>query len=100
MLPDPDNEAARAELHRSIMVAFCSVLHESRLSPMTVMSLAAAAVGSIYKEVADEHRSGACPCGWQPNPGADVEALQAALAATTKTIPLSDLRVVQVVGRA
>jgi hypothetical protein len=89
MLPDPDNEAARAELHQSIMV-----------SPMTVMRLAAAAVGSIYKEVADEHRSGACPCGWQPNPGADVEALQAALAATTKTIPLSDLRVVQVVGRA
>lgn len=48
---------------------------------MTVMTLAAAAVGAIYKEITDEHRrDGTCPCGWQPIPRADVEALQAALA--------------------
>lgn len=100
MSPDPDIDAVRAELHRAFMAAFCNVLHASRLPPMTVMSLAAATVGSIYKEIADEHRIDACPCGWQPNPRADVKALQTALAATTQTIPLSDLRVVQVVGRA
>lgn len=96
----PDAEAARAELHRAIMAAFCNVLHASRLPPMTVMSFAAAAVGLIYKEIADEHRIDACPCGWQPNPRADVEALQTALAATTQTIPPSDLRAVQAAGRA
>jgi hypothetical protein len=101
MPPDPDNEAAGAELHRSIMASFCRVLHATRLPPMTVMSLAAAVVGSIYREVADEHRSdGACRCGWQPYPAGDVEALQAALAAATQAIPLSDLRVVQAAGRA
>lgn len=100
MPPDPDNDAARAELHRSIMAAFCDVLHASRLPPMTVMSLAAAVIGSIYKEVADEHRGGACPCGWQPNPRADVEVLRTALAATAQAVPVSDLRVVQAAGRA
>ncbi len=100
MPPDPDTDAARDELNRAIMAAFCSVLHASRLPPMTVMSLAASAVGSIYKEIADEHRADACPCGWHPNPRTDVEVLQTALAATTQTISLSDLRVVQVAGRA
>jgi hypothetical protein len=97
---DPDTEIARAELHRSIMAAFSNVLHGSRLHPMTVMSLVAAAVGSVYKEIADEHRSGACPCGWNPNPRVDVEALQTALAATTHTLPPWDLRVIQIAGRA
>lgn len=97
---DPDAEAARDELHRAILSAFCNVLHASRLPPMTVMRLAAATVGSIYKETADEHRCGACPCGWQPHPGADLEALQTALAAATEAVPLSDPRTIQVAGRA
>jgi hypothetical protein len=83
------------------MAAFCNVLHATRLPPMTVMSLAADAVGYIYKEGANEHRaSDACPCGWQPNPRADVEALQAALATTTQTVQISDLRAVPVARRA
>lgn len=101
MPSDPNTEVARAELHRSIMAAFCKVLHASKLPPMTMMSLAAGIVGSIYKEVADEHRFGdPCPCGWQPNPSVDVEALQAALAAAKETDPIPDLRIVQVAGRA
>jgi hypothetical protein len=101
MPSDPDTEAARAELHRAIMAAFCNVLHASKLPPMTVMSLAAGVVGSIYKEVADQHRyDDPCPCGWQPSPTLDVEVLQAALAEMTETDPLPDLRIVQVAGRA
>lgn len=101
LTPDPHNEAARAELHRSIMAAFSKMLHANRLPPMTVMTLAAAAIGSIYKEVADAHRChDACACGWQPDPSADVRALQTALAATTQAFPPSDLRIVQVAGRA
>jgi len=101
MQPDTESESAGAEMHRSIMMAFCDVLRTTRLPPMTVMSLAASALGAVYKEVADQHRSdGACPCGWTPNLHADVEALQAALAATTQAIPSVDLRAMQAVGRA
>jgi len=68
---------------------------------MTAMSFAAAAIGSIYKQVADQHRFGEpCVCGWQPNPLADVEALQAALSGAAAPAPLPDLRTVQVAGRA
>ena len=82
------------------MAAFCNVLNASRHPPMTMMSLAAATIGSIYKEMADEHQGNACPCGWHPNPRADVEALRTALAATIHAIPLSDLRAIQAAGRA
>ncbi|MBS4005552.1 MAG: hypothetical protein KGZ91_19450 [Afipia sp.] len=96
-----DIETARAELHRAVMAAFCNTLHASLLPPMTVMALTAAAVGAIYRDIADEHRRDTvCPCGWQPSTSADVEALQSALASTVEVRPLADLAIVQVVGRA
>ena len=101
MQPDPDSESAGAEMHRSIMMAFCDVLRTTRLPPMTVMSLAASALGAVYKEVAEQHGSdGGCPCGWRPDLRADIEALQSALAATTQAIPSVDLRAMHAVGRA
>jgi hypothetical protein len=101
MQSDTDSESAGAEMHRSIMIAFCDVLRTTQLPPMTVMSLAASALGAVYKEVADQHRcDGGCTCGWKPNLRADVEALQAALAAKTQAVPSSDLRVMEAVGRA
>jgi hypothetical protein len=89
-------------MHRFIMIAFsANVLRITRLPPMTVMSLAASALGAVYKEVADQHRSdGGCTCGWKPNLRADVEALQAALASRMQTVPAADLRVMQGVGHA
>ena len=101
MQSDTDSESAGAEMHRSIMIAFCDVLRTTQLPPMTVMSLAASALGAVYKEVADQHRcDGGCTCGWKPNLRADVEALQAALAAKTQAVPSGDLRVMEAVGRA
>jgi len=98
---DADSEFAGAEMHRSIMTAFCNILRTTQMPPMTVMSLAASALGAVYKEVADQHRcDGGCPCGWKPNLRVDVEALQAALAATTQAVPSADLRVMQAAGRA
>ena len=67
MQPVPNSEFAGTEMHRSIMTAFCDVLRTTGLPPMTVMGSAASALGEVYKEVADQHRSGACPCGWEPN---------------------------------
>ena len=101
MQPDPDSQSAGAEMHRSIMMAFCDVLRTTRLPPMTVMSLAASALGAVYKEVADQHRfDGGCPCGWKPDLRADIAALQLTLAATTQAIPSVDLRAMDAVGRA
>jgi hypothetical protein len=100
MQPVPDSASAGTEMHRSIMTAFCDVLRTTGLPPMTVMRLAASALGEIYKEVAEQHRSGACPCGWEPNLRTDLAALQAALAATTQASPSIDLRAMQAAGRA
>lgn len=101
MQSDTDSESAGAKMHRSILTAFCDVLRTTQLPPITVMSLAASALGAVYKEVADQHRcDDGCPCGWKPSPPADVEALQAALAATMQAVPSADLRVMQVVGHA
>lgn len=105
MQPDPVGEAprqdARAELRQLVMSAFCGVLHDTRLSPLAVLELAAEAVGSVYREVADAHLGEAsCPCGWQPNLPADVAALQAALALVAAPPPGIDLARVAVVGRA
>jgi hypothetical protein len=101
MQPDPDSDSAGAEMHRSIMTAFCDVLRTSQLPPMTVMNLAASALGAVYREVAAQHRSdGTCPCGWKPNPPTDIAILQAALAASMEAVPSSDLRTMQAVGRA
>ena len=101
MQSDTDSESASAEMHRSIMIAFCDVLRTTQLPPMTVMSLAASALGAVYKEVADQHRcDGGCTCGWQPSMQADIEALQAALASKIQAVPSADLRVMQAAGRA
>jgi hypothetical protein len=98
---DDDTEAARAALRQVVMTAFCDMLHESRLAPMTVMALAAEALGSIYQEVADAHRhEDACPCGWRPSLERDIEALQVAVARTARPAPVTDLRLARVAGRA
>jgi hypothetical protein len=101
MQPDAEIEAARTALHRMIRAAFGRAIHTHPLPTLTLLKLAAAAVGAIYKEVAEDHlRAGSCPCGWQPSLPEDVEALQAALAATTEAAPCSDLGLVEIAGRA
>ena len=101
MSSDFDTRTVQAEMRRSIVAAFCKAINEGGFPPMTVMGLAATAIGSIYREVADQHRSGgSCPCGWQPDPDADLELLQAALAIAMQASSLPDLRVVQVAGCA
>ena len=98
---DPDHEAARVAFYQSIMAAFCKVLHDSRLPPMTVMGFAATAIGSIYQDVASHHRRAPlCGCGWQPDPASDIEALQTALVRAARSTPLPDLRFLQAAGRA
>jgi hypothetical protein len=98
---DPHHDAARAALYQSIVAAFCKVLNDSKLPAMTVLGLSAAAIGSIYQDIADQHRGDVlCKCGWQPDPSFDIETLQSALAGAAKSIPFEDLRFLQAAGRA
>lgn len=103
MPPDTQHlrQDARAELRQLVMNAFCGILHESRLSPQAVLELTAEAIGSVYREVADAHLGDiSCPCGWHPEPAADIAALQAVLAQAALPRPGIDLAQVEVAGRA
>ncbi len=83
------------------MTAFCAALRDTRLPPLTLIELAAAAVGSVYREVADAHCGDQpCPCGWHPRLREDLEALQAALALSAAPVPQGDLARMPVLGRA
>ncbi|WP_291975905.1 MULTISPECIES: hypothetical protein [unclassified Chelatococcus] len=96
-----DRSFYEVELRQAVMAAFCNVLHGSRLPPMTVLSMAAEALGSVYREIHDAHRGdNACPCGWQPDPQADIAMLQKALVMTAQRSSDPDLRQMQIAGRA
>ncbi len=96
------SEEASAHIRATIMNEFCEVMHKTGLSPIAVMRLAAQAVGSIYREVADVHACpDGCPCGWRPHEVSDIEVLGAALAAACRQHRRShDLRLMRVIGSA
>lgn len=76
-------------MRQMVMQTFCDLLHATNLAPMTVLEYASAAVGSVYREVADAHTwPSACPCGWQPDEIGDITILQNALVCEA----ISDLR--------
>ena len=85
VLPEGADEGDVAAMREVILDAFCYLLHSRKLEPMTVLSLAAMAVGSVYKEVAGAHLGpDRCRCGWDPSLLADISGLQAALAEAAK----------------
>lgn len=105
MQPDQESvetlETARVEIREAVMTAFCAALRDTRLPPLALIELAAAAVGSVYREVADAHCGDQpCPCGWHPRLPTDLEALQAALALSATPVPQGDLARMAVLGRA
>lgn len=94
-------EAARAGIRQAVLTAFCAALQDTRLPPLTLIELAAQAVGSVYREVADAHCGDQpCPCGWRPRLAADLAALQAALALSAGSAQQPDLARMAVLGRA
>ena len=94
-------ETARADIREAVMTAFCAALHDTRLPPLALLELAAAAVGSVYREVADAHCGDQpCPCGWHPRLLEDLEALQAAMALSAVPALQPDLASMVVLGRA
>jgi hypothetical protein len=98
---DEEIATARDHMRKAIMVAFCGIMRTTQFRPMTALSFAAMAVGSIYREIADAHCDDQrCPCGWEPCRAVDIEALLTALAMTAQLRPEIDLRLVQAAGKA
>jgi hypothetical protein len=95
-----DEDSAQTYLNHAIMTTFCRTLDSSRLPPSVVMRLIATALGSTYREVAAAHQDGQCPCGWKPEPEADIEALRSSLEDAATPRRADDLHSMPAVGRA
>lgn len=100
-LPQRDeHHAMRKQLDNALLSTFCRALDSSYLTPMTVLSAMAEALGSVYRQVADSHHTGECRCGWAPETLQDIARLQSALGATANPAPDDTLSTMQTLGRA
>lgn len=95
-----DRRTIQADLDRVLMMAFGRALDVSGLMPMAVMNVMANAFGTLYRQVAEQHQSQPCPCGWQPASGQDIELLKSALEAAAKWEPAHELLTMPARGRA
>ncbi|MET3926305.1 hypothetical protein [Devosia sp. 2618] len=97
-----DSDATFAAMRAALMASYAGALATSRLSPLEALECMAAALGTIYREVADAHIDPqGCPCGWQPNELLDIVALEQSIAANAvkdEDATLFDLRSMLPVG--
>ena len=94
-------DEAEAHIRATMMKELCEAMGASGLPPLAVLRLAARAIGSIYREMAEAHIGiGACQCGWRPRDAHDAELLTTALLAACRARPHDDLRIMQVAGSA
>lgn len=93
--------APETTLERALTCAFWRAVQQQPMPVMDALEAAARAVGALYRQAAAVHGpNGACGCGWQPDPEADLIVLEAMLAAAIKERPRPDLAAMEVVGRA
>ncbi|MCR6673443.1 hypothetical protein [Devosia ginsengisoli] len=77
-----DRTATFAAVRAALMASYSGTLASTRMSPLEALECMAAALGSLYREVADAHIDPqGCRCGWQPHAVLDMVALEQALAA-------------------
>lgn len=77
-----DRNAAFTAVRAALMASYAGSLAASHMSPIEALECMAAALGTIYREVADPHLDPAgCGCGWRPNELLDIVALEQAIAA-------------------
>ena len=77
-----DRAATFAAVRAALLASYSGALASTHMSPLEALECMAAALGSIYREVADAHIDPhGCPCGWQPHAVLDMVALEQALAA-------------------
>lgn len=88
-------------LHQRVLILFCEALEVNQAQPMDVLEDLAAALGKIYREVADAHLPPRnCICGWEPSGYSDVHVMQYALARAALPATLSSLALSPVIGHA
>lgn len=97
-----DRDAAFAAIRAALMSSYSGSLASTRMSPLEALECMAAALGSIYREVADAHiHPDGCRCGWVPHDVLDLVALEQAIAANAvreDSEEVFDLRSVTPVG--
>jgi len=77
-----DRDATFVAVRAALMASYAGALASPRMSPLEALECMAAALGSIYREVADSHLDPhGCPCGWQPHDILDLAALEQAMVA-------------------
>lgn len=92
---------ARSDFHQTIMSSLNRVLQGTELPTLTALALAAEAVGTVYREMAEAHRNDPdCPCGWRPDPETDIEIMQRAMERVTYVAAKPDLVSMQPAGKA
>lgn len=97
-----DRDATYAAIRAAMLASYAGTLASTHMSPLEALECIAAAVGSIYREVADSHLDPeGCTCGWRPNEVMDIIALEQAIAANAARedeMTYFDLRSVTPVG--
>jgi len=97
-----DRTATFAAVRAALMASYSGALATTRLSPLEALECMAAALGSLYREVADAHIDPqGCHCGWQPHAVLDMVALEQAMAANgarDEDEDMFDLRSIAPVG--
>ena len=77
-----DRRAAFTAIRAAMLSSYAGSLASTRMSPIEALECMAAALGSVYREVAGAHIDPhGCRCGWEPNELTDVIALEQAIAA-------------------
>lgn len=96
------HDEARSQIEATVMNGLCEAINQSGLPPLAVLRLAAQAIGSIYRDVAEAHSGPeACTCGWQPHEGSDIDLLcMALMTACRRERCRNDLKRMKVVGSA
>lgn len=98
---DDRADEAQARFKAALMNAFGETLRAADMPPMAVLRLAALAMGSVYREIADAHTCApGCPCGWKPQQSLDVELLCSALMSECRRRSRPDLQTMPVAGTA
>ncbi|MBX9932746.1 MAG: hypothetical protein K2Y56_14590 [Methylobacterium sp.] len=97
----PETSTAETALDEALRRSFWQRLHHDALPPMLALQIAAGAIGTLYRQLAEAHRGpGGCACGWEPDPDGDLIILEARLASAIIQSARHDLARMPAAGRA
>ncbi len=93
----------RTRIQIAMMNEIGNAINDGDLSTMTVLEMAAAALGSIYREAAEAHSGSnpSCPCGWYADPATEIETLARVLRTSSRNChPIDEFTWIPIQGSA